>query len=66
MKISPRDIARYYAWVFGPIFMVTLGAIAIMPLLTGCSQWILIIGLFLYYPAALIRFWDDILQLRKK
>ena len=57
-------LARWYEWVFGPILMVTLGVIVILPYLSGFSRWALIIGLVLYFIASLVRSFDDARRLR--
>jgi len=53
------DLARLFEWVFGTILMVALGAIAILPLLSGRSRLTILVGLIIYLVASLIRFIDD-------
>lgn len=53
------NYARLFEWIFGTILMVTLGVIAILPLLNEYNRWVLIIGLFLYFVASLARMIDD-------
>ena len=58
--------ARFYVWIFGAILMVTLGVIAVLPLLKEWSQWAFIIALFLYFVAALVMLHCDRLRLSDK
>jgi len=58
--------ARFCVWIFGAILMVALGVITVLPLLKGWSQWAFIIGLFLYFVAALAVLRCDRLRLSDK
>ena len=58
-------LARYYEWVFGSVLMVTLGVIVLLPILSGYSQWVLVIGLLLYLVATLARVFDDVRRLHR-
>jgi len=61
-----KFMVHWYVWAFGAIFMTMLGVFVIMPLLQEHNQWIVIIGLCLYIPTSLIKFWDDAMKLPKK
>ena len=53
------NLARFFEWLFGMIFMVALSVLAILPLLSGWNRLIVIIGLFLYFIASLTRVIGD-------
>ena len=53
--------ARYFEWVFGTVLMTAIGVIVSLKELKGGSfgQWALLIGLFIFLVASLIKQFDD-------
>lgn len=53
---SVIKLARWFEWEFGTILIVAIGIIVTVKDLHGFGQWILIIGLILYFIASILRF----------
>lgn len=58
--------ARFYVWVFSGIFMAAISIVLLLPHVGEKSRLPLIIGLILYFVAALIVWVCDLQRLRRK
>ena len=59
VKIMWIRLARWFEWVFGTILMATLTIIVSLEFLDNFNRWALLIGLFLFFVASLVKQFDD-------
>ena len=52
-------LARYFEWAFGTALMVTITVIVSLEYLDGFGRWALLVGLFVFFIATLVKQFDD-------
>ena len=52
-------LARFFEWAFGTVLMVTITVIVSLEYLDGFGRWALLVGLFVFFIATLVKQFDD-------
>ncbi len=52
-------LAKFFEWAFGTVLMVAITVIVSLEYLDGFGRWVLLVGLFVFLIATLVKQFDD-------